>query len=131
MRDETVRASPDGGQGYVWLLPRSQVEEEHLSCLFVFIDILFGNRAITQRNLDYFLDHQQMFEVIKFNLHWEGNIATVSFICPDQMQIVFDSTLAQVFIDTDEPIFPTEGIYSSGDYKTLMNLVRAANNITI
>merc|ERR1712173_310113 len=47
-------------------------------------------RAITQRNLDYFLDHQQMFEV---------------------------------FIDTDEPIFPTEGIYSSGDYKTLMNLI--------
>ena len=45
------------------------------------------------------------------------------------MQIFFDSTLAQVFIDTDEPIFPTEGIYSSGDYKTLMNLVRAANNI--
>ena len=45
------------------------------------------------------------------------------------MQIFFDSTLAQVFIDTDEPIFPTEGIYSSGDYKTLMNLVGAANNI--
>ena len=67
VRDETVRASPVGGQGYVWLLPRSQVEGEHLSCLFV-IDILFGNRAITQRNLDYFLDHQQMFEVIKFNL---------------------------------------------------------------
>ena len=68
VRDETVRASPDGGQGDVWLLPRSQVEEEHLSCLFVFIDILFGNRAITQRNLDYFLDHQQMFEVTKYNL---------------------------------------------------------------
>ena len=77
VRDETVRASPDGGQGDVWLLPRSQVEEEHLLCLFVFTDILFGNRAITQRNLDYFLDHQQMFEVIKFNLHWEGNAATV------------------------------------------------------
>ena len=45
-----------------------RLEDEHLSCLFVFIDILFGNRAITQRNLDYFLDHQQMFEVIKFNL---------------------------------------------------------------
>ena len=29
----------------------------------------------------------------------------------------------KVFIDTEEPIFPTEGIYSSGDYKTLMNLV--------
>ena len=29
----------------------------------------------------------------------------------------------QVFIDTEEPIFPTEGIYSSGDYKALMNLV--------
>ena len=46
------------------------------------------------------------------------------------MKLFFDSKLGQVFIDTDEPIFPTEGIYSSGDYKTLMNLVRAANNIT-
>ena len=42
--------------------------KEHLSYPCGLIDILFVNRAITQRNLDYFLDHQQMFEVIKFNL---------------------------------------------------------------
>ena len=45
-----------------------RLEEEHLSCLFVFIDVLFVHRAITQRNLDYFLDHQQMFEVTKLSL---------------------------------------------------------------
>ena len=33
----------------------------------------------------------------------------------------------KVFIDTEEPIFPTEGIYSSGDYKALMNLVWRRN----
>ena len=32
---------------------------------FSFLD--YNLRAITQRNLDYFLEHQQMFEVTKYN----------------------------------------------------------------
>ena len=102
MWNETLRASPDGGQGYVWLLSCTEVAlKVHLSLLVV------------------------------LRLQFQGNHSEESGLLPrppanvwgDQVHDPPWSSVLQVFIDTEEPIFPTEGIYSSGDYKALMNLV--------
>ena len=108
VRDETLWASAHGGEGYVWLL----------SCTEVALKVHLSSSSCLR-------------------LQSQGNHSEESGLLPrppanvwgDQVHDLPWSPVLQVFIDTEEPIFPTEGIYSSGDYKALMNLVWINKNI--